>query len=470
MTEKFYKVNDYDWVLPSDSQKGHNHLRELVNSLFKSGELLFCLLERVTITNKTGIGSTYIYSHLPKKEEEKIYEKYKQVVKQVQSSKKINPTEYVEWYKSQKSYFLIDANEEADVSVFEDETFNWGDNWKPKNESDNNITIELKSNLQSTKIIEYLNFYAEKLRKELDFSKYPHFAVLIKPVCVVNDATGTVYPLGNLFLHFATKDKKEEQFYVELINKFLLVWFRVQGSKLIEEIQTETKHRIELELSDEKHLPQLSSKAKKRLTEKLNGSNHSLKDYFDKHQTSTEHHKEFKKKADELKEKTIQYLLHHLNISKQTKEPSLGIIEDLHRKEVAGLKDLHENFDLFQSILLRRKLFFISYLLFNHDIRKIHSFMTGSNLTIQSKSNVDSVYNYFLINLAISLGKPSSQLDEAKRWEKLHSPDTRKSVYKQLTKREGKYLSVCFKHIESLLNSTQKTQFNKLVLSELTSS
>jgi hypothetical protein len=70
------------------------------------------------------------------------------------------------------------------------------------------------------------------LENQLGFSKFPHYVILSKPI-TIKQKNGAKTKIGNLYLHFATKEPKGEVFYKRLLNDYLLVWLHEEGAETI---------------------------------------------------------------------------------------------------------------------------------------------------------------------------------------------------------------------------------------------
>lgn len=249
--------------------------------------------------------------------------------------------------------------------------------------------------LDDSKIKEYLGKYAELLYNKLNFSQYPHFCIIVRPISAIEGEI--VIPLGNLYLHFATMSEKNEDFYKQLITNFLVVWFKRKGVKIIQEIKQDTINEYFAECDKCPYLPiisHLNPSAKEKFTKKLSGSGKSIKDFYDSLYKDNSKKEDFETTLNKmctdiiplfnkLKNILIQFdnpettysKLSDYLLNKSTELPKFSyVINNLKlegkfwsKQGQARLKKDNANLTCFINILLRREIFKIGFILFEID-------------------------------------------------------------------------------------------------------
>ena len=386
MNFEFRHIDDYDIIISHEAQKRGKDFLALIDKYFsEKDDLIFCLIEMVTLSDIDAIGETYHYSTCTKKESQEILSQYKKIVTTVLSNFENAISEYEDWYK-RSSYILIKDNH---VSYsFPYQTPNWEQEFSSvENKHDRSKYGNLiESSLDEKQIQEYLQYYANLLHENLNFKEFPFYCIIVRPISVIEGKE--VIPLGNLYLHFATMNVRDYKFYLHLINNFLIVWFKRKGVKIIREIQDKTIADYNKRgLTIKPYLPKFNTLhpvAKKRLSRKLNPVNLSLEDYYDDLFKTNELKQVLLNKLVILKEHSIP-LFHVLN--KYLLNTKINDFPDFSRFSekmnfndklfgIQGQSVLSKKFNQehFIKTLIRREFFKIGFLVFeidHHIIRNI---------------------------------------------------------------------------------------------------
>lgn len=434
----FKEIDDYDWIVGKSFQSESEQFTALIRSFMppdKAQNLIFCLFEKVTITNKSKIGDIHLLSHDSQDKKKKIIEKYKQIIKSVIDEKKFNPSEHIEWYKSRKTYFSEGENVSADVHGFDGECYEWYSDFPENASKDESFSLK-EGEISKEEIIQYLDLYAQKLEDEL-LKKYPFYTVLIKPICVKNPQTGMIYPLGNIYLHFGflekiEKDKLEKLLY-RLINRLWVIWFRAQGHVLIEEIQTIVKNDVE-QKSQNKFQPKLPKDP--RIKEGSRGGI-LLNQFITQFESDLE-------KQQKLKDASLL-------IIQKLKDENIDFREDIRENKIPTFKRTTPpekwnecNYNKILGFYIRRRIVIAFYIVLSINIKRIHSlFVTGVD-DVNYRTSAQSLYAYFWNNLYLSLGNSED--------ENFNTPKIREKVCDQLSEDEKQFYKECLEYLKTLEN------------------
>lgn len=443
MSFVFRHTDDYEIIISHEAQKEGRDFHALINKYFSDkDDLIFCLLEMVTLSDIDAIGETYLYSTCTKKESKEILAQYKKIVTKVLSNFNNSISEYLDWYK-RSSYILIKANQVEYSCPFQ------SPNWEQEPSSVENEHDRLKygkqieNGLNEKQIQDYLQFYANLLHNELDFKEYPHYCIIVRPVSVVEGQE--VEPLGNLYLHFATVEEREVDFYLHLINDFLIVWFKRKGVKIIREIKQKTIGELKKKEQKKKsylpHFNKLHSIAKKRLSRKLPPANLSLEDYYDDLFNSDELKQAYLTKLNILKERLIVkfFLLKESLEDPENKNPpsfselsqDLGFSDKFFGIQGQSVLKQWFNRDHFVKTLLRREFFKIGFLIFEIEPHIIRNILMDADDIIQGSQSSESDYTYIWTELFIP-------------WLKTNNKDKRRNrINSSLSEFEKSFLDDC---------------------------
>jgi len=463
MKKDFKAIDDYLQHL-FDGDKSYaqygNDIKAFIPKYFKPKEnddeenhLIFCLVEKVNLGEINAIGETYIYSPFSDGDvNDQIIDSYKKIIKKVQSKFNGGITQYEDWYR-RNMYIFIHSNDGAD-KIFK--ASRWRRDGKPQSDNrDKKDYCSEKKPLEEKLILEYLEFYAQQLHDDefIKLKQYPHYTIIVRPISVELD--DSVFPLGNLYLHFATKEAKNEAFYCRFINDFLTVWFKNSGSVLIKKIQKDAvKNKQSKELKN--YLPRLTSSGGNRLTKKIKPTDHTPEDYYKYLFENETNIIELKHQRDKVINSFIPILLSEKNIMPNKSSNQLDDWEDyLCGKNLNSLSSPEDDIKKFIEIIIRRNITHLCILFFNYTIQQVHSLLiSGSFFDIQSNRG-KSLYAYFWSNLLISL-------DEKGHEEKKIGDKTKKKILASMSEEEKIFLKDCLQSIKEKLNPSQLTIFNTL--------
>ena len=406
MTFEFKHIDDYEILIPWDKQREGRDFQALVDIYFpENKDLIFCLLEMVTLSDLDAIGETYLYSTCTKKESKEILNQYKSIVNKVVSKFETPLAEYLDWYR-RGSFILLNSNKIK--YPFPIQTPNWEQEPSSlENEQDRSMFgKQIEHSLTDKQIQEYLKYYANLLHDDFGFKEYPHYCIIVRPISVIEGKE--VIPLGNLYLHFATMIEKDNKFYLRLINDFLIVWFKKKGVKIIREIQHKTIEQFKSQADETKdYLPRfinLHSEAKKRLSRKLKPSNISLEDYYDDIFRNETSRTAYFEKLEILKKYLIPKFIslkHYLTNPDNSKMPSfsdlpelLGITDKFYNIQGQAILKLSFNRDHFEKTLIRREFFKVGFLTFEIEPNIIRNILMDAEIEIDSYKYRSSGANY----------------------------------------------------------------------------
>lgn len=365
MNIEFEHINDYNIIIPESQQGDGIDFKVLINTHFdfpKNNDLILCLIEMVTIRDITAIGEAFLFSTLDEDESADYFCRYEKIIDKVIDKFKEQLSEYgvvgfKDWY-GYKSFILAKTN---DITYKSNISPDWIQSHKHsrtdgKSSDYGNI---IDSKLEIPDIKSFLDYYAQLLEKELSFSNYPSYCIIVRPISVSKGST--IVPLGNLFLHFATKKEYPQKFYLELINKYLIVWFKNKGVDIIKEVYNNAKDE-DGQIFQKNYLPKFSGRAKDRLKCIIKGNNNrTLEYYYDSFFSDSNNKDKF---IQNCKKIAVVFLNTYTN-------PDTGryIINELGKNNsfwtLSGIDLLKRNSNpnIFEEILLRREIFKLGFIL-----------------------------------------------------------------------------------------------------------
>ena len=383
MSYKIEHINDYRLIIPETQQSYGIDFKILVQNHFNiptNNDLILCLIEMVTLRDITAIGEKFLYSTFDEYESEKFFEKYDELVKNViekfnNKLSKHGIVGFKHWYCYNS--FIITKTNQVDYSLTTKPDWSQSHNHSRKEGKSTDYGNIIKTNLNIDDINDFLKYYAKLLEDELEFLNYPAYCVIVRPISVIKG--NTVIPLGNIFLHFATKKEYTQDFYLDLINKFLIVWFKNKGVDIISEVYDKAKDDL-IRKADKNYLPKFSSlRNPDRLSTKIRVnktlSDYSLEDYYD------EYFKDGSKLFLDQCKKIAEYLIPKFRKNECILENEyLSIVgKESYFFKVAGVDTLFE-WDLvkFEDIIFKREIFKIGYIICDIDEKQMLEFiMTG---------------------------------------------------------------------------------------------
>lgn len=383
MNHSFEHIDDFDDILDDWSE---NAFRQHISHFFKPYELLFGLVEIATLKNRTGVGDIYIYTDQNEIESGQRIRHYRAIINKVQSNKKINLSEYKEWYKSFNHYYIYTYQNEGRAVQLESYKYNcrW---WKFDQEAKYPF-VDKENVIERSIILDYLNYYADLMHNDFRLSKYPFYAILIKPISFpVPEKHSITYPVGTFYLHFATAKPVPKDKFKEFINQFFIVWLKDYGVTLIEEFTKITP------AEDRSYIPPFSKDPKK--VKKLQKVEPYLREIYIKHKSELE--------CDIFE--VCQNILEHLIMSNK------NIDDALHDKfHSIGLNDLLNNMNLnhsqkieqFRRIMIQREVFKLLLLDKDYSAGHIHKYFVENDLNKEKKNTADKL-SYFWVNRFIPI-------------------------------------------------------------------
>jgi len=468
MNFEFLDKDDYEIIIPKDKQGGYSDFHALIDKHFPDEKnLIFCLLEVVTNDNITAIGERHIKSSDPIEKTSDILNKYEIIVKKVVSQFGISLSDYKEWYYN-KTYILLKTNDVAYIFPHINPNWELDPNAIQVRTSRSNAGILSEEFLSKDHIQKYLQFYAELIHEELFFKKYPHYCIIIRPISVV-EGENKIFPLGNLYLHFATMTQKDEGFYFRLINDMLIVWFQKKGGRVIKEIQNRSLTQQQSKSSRKKYLPNFQAlrhpEAHKRLARKLKNSNFSLEDYYDHIFTNDELRESFCSKLNKLKKIVIPKFF-HLKVYRPDVKDSVHLkFSDISEKlgysdnifGIQGQSCLKSKFNIghFEKILIRREFFKIGLLLFDIDSDILRNILCNKGIgKFDFTQNAD--YTALWSEMFIPWAKPKKEShDSGETSVDTYLVEKSKAlIISSLSDFEREYLAECKKYKSSLTTSS----------------
>jgi|GEM_PF-1950717 len=224
--------------------------------------LIFAIVENVNLNNPSlfGLGDTLFFTHKEEDSENQfVKEEYKRIIEQVEKKFEHSLAEYIDWYETDSVLISVET---GSSKTFNTDNSGWRTrifaNREKKEQKAKYGFLPFKAKDGKTfkkHIEEYFKFYIDLLWTNLSFHDFPYFVVIAKPIST-KDKNGII-KLGNLYLHFATTELKEDKFYHRLLNDFLLIWLREEGGVIINQIGSEAADRAkkEVTISHNTHLP-----------------------------------------------------------------------------------------------------------------------------------------------------------------------------------------------------------------------
>lgn len=377
----------------------------------KKNHLIFAIVENVNLNNPSlfGLGDTLFFTHqIEDSENQFIKEEYKSIIKAVEKQHKRTLAEYIDWYESDSVLITVST---GSTKPFDIDNSQWRTRFfanreeKGQKDKDGIIKWDEEKEGKSFKqhVEEYFQFYVGLLRTKLSFNDFPHFVVIAKPISLKNKEG--IIKLGNLYLHFATTKLKENKFYHRLLNDFLLIWLREEGSGIIKQIGSDAADRAKKEdtKSLNTHLPaiwasanasQFSQSEINKLNSKLGGSHKSFKDFYDEIfiYNSMNCHSQLVDKEKQIIDTLIPILLKHktwlkdgVTVSKENIFISY-IKENVDHKVFDGFDVVNVN--RFTTLLALRHIVNVCYCCFGLEIDKIHSFLSAGEIKNEDKTAI----------------------------------------------------------------------------------
>lgn len=233
---KWTIINEIEQLIDHRYLKRDNIVKGHVDTFFDKigrGVLQYALLEITTLFNSNAIGEVFIFSHFNEEEEHRMREDYKAIIKRVKEKYAYNISAYKKWY-SKKTWLLIGENEGNEL-IDDDLHFSWSEPTDQKEQRERHKYAHLDDDLIHEDIESYLNYYHQELVKHGFFEKYRHYAVIVKPLHL--KYYSEVIPVGNLYLHFGTKEFIDEALYTKFLNEFTSIYLNAKGGHIVRELE-----------------------------------------------------------------------------------------------------------------------------------------------------------------------------------------------------------------------------------------
>lgn len=263
--------DEYEIIVPRHYQQLGNDYKGMVLNAFQEGsdgfsdDLIFVLMEKVTIQRGIrSIGELEMYSNKPRSFVLDTIDEYKQLVEKCKSNGDFpgGVSAYRQWYRHH-SYLRLFHNANPSSEYWEGIR-----KWSVFKPDEDNTTTRMPADqyvvhddpLSTSQALQYLNGYAIRIH-ELELKNYPHSAILIKPIATIDANTGYPEPLGNLYVHFGTINHRPREFYLDLANRFTLVWYRNEGEDLVKYFkETSRDAAVEEQKADQERVQELETR------------------------------------------------------------------------------------------------------------------------------------------------------------------------------------------------------------------
>jgi len=397
--------SDLDFLFDSEST---DIVADITKKRFKEN-LLFAIIETVTISRVKGIGTTQYLSYKKVDFIEKtIHKDYLEIIEEIKGTAFGSPIQYYDWYKRDKFYYAIGVNKNAKPTVG---TILNTTTIPPKDEPDSNEYIkEYDRVLTDSEIRNFFSDYAECLLAKDWFKELPHYFILVKPISIQDKETKLYIPLGNLYLKIGTKEKVDLIEYKKYVNHLKSVWFNKFGDKVLKEYsQKKTSDEYKPKISLHNNLE------KKFSTQlfKVDTNPITLNDFF---------YFAFDLDANKLirdeyliysKNPLIKQLLPYYNNKKKIQELIKAAYDykpdpkNIITRNIKGLKSTNdikvEGIKYFLLLLSKRRIALLLLLVFNFTEEETHECITFGEKATTTTS--DSVQIYLRENLFIYPGK-----------------------------------------------------------------
>jgi hypothetical protein len=397
--------DEYHEIIPPEAT--HHDIEVLISKSFNK-ELLLCIIENVTVGNIRGIGTTHLrHVKQPDEELQKVIDEYWEIINKLQLEMAGIAT-YFDWYQRFESYVIRGENKHAKPPIIRGH--NWANKVKKAEPGLNEYIKNKDQELTDDYIKRFLSRYVELLNEKSWFANLPFYEIIVKPISVFDEYTSKFIPLGNLYLHFGTTERKELSFYKDLVNKIILVWFRNYGARIVREIETQPNTGYTEGKESDKHIPRfriVKHSEKLRKTKVNDFNNFKLIDLYEKLFDDPE-----------KKEWVFDHLIHHdnevfkdlVNILKLTQSNKNEINNIIHRiRDTATIYrecslEKYSNIDdkcleAFVKILSKRRIALVFILLLGFSPEMINPLITSGDRL--RSTTIDSTIKYLWNNLFI---------------------------------------------------------------------
>ena len=222
--------NDFEFLINSEST---DKLGDITKHWFKKN-LLFATIETVTISKLHGIGTTqYISNKNLEIIKNKIHKEYLEIIESLNGKNFGSPSQYYDWYKRDKFYYVIGENKNAEPTT--GTTLNSLIIEPEENSNAEEYIKDYDKVLTDGEIRNFLTEYTNCFESKEWFNELPHFFILVKPISNYDKETKQYIPLGNFYIKIGTIHKVDVEEYKRFVNHLKSVWFNIFGYKILKE-------------------------------------------------------------------------------------------------------------------------------------------------------------------------------------------------------------------------------------------
>lgn len=227
--------NEFTRIAPKGSVPFHHVVTEAFGD-----DLVFSVIEHVTISSLVGVGHMHAYYHRYATDEplKALLKQYEAKIKEMESHPLKGLSSKPDWYRREGGCLVSGTNDTPTITRLSEGQWYYQPR-TPRPEGTKYISDEDSAPLEDDDIKKYLDDYIGKLQELPWFKSAKHHCTIVRPISLrdkdASDET-TYIPLGNLYLHFGTQQPRSLEFYQDLVNKLMWVWFRNNGYALWKEL------------------------------------------------------------------------------------------------------------------------------------------------------------------------------------------------------------------------------------------
>lgn len=399
--EIYNDFNDLEFLFNSNWE---NVFGELTKKRF-GDNLLFAVIETVTISEVSSIGTTqYISYQSDEYIKTIIHKEYFDVVKEIKSTSFGSPSQYYDWYKRKNSCYVIGKNSLCSVPTSPLlKTIIKEPHERPES---NKYITNYDKKIFDSELKQFFTDYTNCLLAKDWFKELPHYFILVAPISTQDKETQSYIPLGNLYLKIGTKEEVPLIEFKKYVNHLKSVWFNEFGAKVLKEYSEKTT-------SDEyrpKHKLHPNLEKKLSITfYKFDSSPVSINDFFYYAFDLDEYYHLRRSNLISSKNSLIASLIKNYN----NKSKIIEIIKEKYdskedpknilTKNIKALKHLNptsvDTIEYFLLLLSKRRIALLLLLIFDFTIEETHRCITFGNRS--NLSDADSAEIYLRENLFI---------------------------------------------------------------------
>jgi hypothetical protein len=304
---------------------------------------------------------------------------------------------------------------------------------------------------------------------------FPYFVVIIKPISTTGK--NGLIRLGNLYLHFALTDSKDDMFYHRFLNDFVHLWLREEGNVVIDKITDEKSKQQKLELAKDLnlHLPDIwASKNSEvfdnteinKINKPFGTSGKTLKDFYD--EVFFFNYKKCQSLLEELEKKIIEDLIPILlfnnklisNYAKlKRSDEFIKIKMNVEHQEFTGfeIKDVKR----FITLLALRHIVNVCFCCFGLSIDEVHNFLTTGSII--PEANKEGKFSYsnrltvYFSKLFFYVRKNNGKREKIIDFKK-------ENVYSSASGKEKLFLKDCVSEIQRIISVDKIDDYNKIAI------